>query len=144
MTRKFTNIRTLLKCYTYKLWICWLRANLILINDSWSVKTKTLLIHLSILNKVAFLLSGNPLCFNMGSQWCLYIFRRLQCSLTLHVLHADMLAMFNNEVSGTKTWLAHASVGCMYAMPSVMECEYHAYVVTGGATWVQLNQKLYH
>ncbi len=51
------------------------------------------------MNKVAF--------------WLLYFFRRVQCSLTWHLLQADMPDMCNEagtNVSGTKTWLACSSV----------------------------------
>ncbi len=56
-------------------------------------KTVLFLTLLKYLYKVAFWLSGNPLRFNMNAQWCLYFLRRVQCSLTWHVLQADMPAM---------------------------------------------------
>lgn len=33
-----------------------------------------------ILSKIEFTINGNPLVFNMGAQWHIYVLRRVQCS----------------------------------------------------------------
>ncbi len=106
--------------------------------STWSIICSTLMaqcielseeflkLHLYYINKVAFWLSENPLCFNMGAQWHLYFFRRVQYSLTWHVLQADMLAICKTALSClAQTWLACTAVGCMYGRPGVTECEHH-------------------
>ncbi len=69
------------KCSPYQKWYCTavqyhfcsIVARLKLTNQYNQLSYNSIGIYI---NKVAFWLSGNPLCFNMGAHWCFYFFKR--------------------------------------------------------------------